>query len=315
MAWYADANPFQITVNAAASPPTDIDAGPPYSGDANTPIAITGTFTPGSDPNPTTTWTIDAGPAGPGAGGSFANASSPTTTFTPTVAGVFTLRFTVDADDWSPLSDTAQLTANVVDTPVTVENVLQAQIVDVVNLVQEGFIDIDGLLQAQLLDSVNIVSEGFLDVDELLQQQLLDTVDIVQAAVIAVNDLQQAQLVDVVDIAYKANLDVADIAHQHTLENIDLGTVVFSIVVNGVVQSQRAENAVLVPEGVMGVNGIEQLQQVDSILLTQTGALTVRDLLQQQRIDPATFGGLVVGSLDGEVVVYTLLQAEPIVYH
>jgi hypothetical protein len=58
-----------------------------------------------------------------------------------------------------------------------------------------------------------------------------------------------------------------------------------------------------------------QVQRIDNVELTSTGTIQVDSLTTQQLISIVRFGGLVVGSLDGEVVIFTALDGSPIIYH
>lgn len=83
-----------------------VDAGGPYSGTVDTPIALDATVTPGTDPAPTLLWTIDSGP---GTGDFLPSATVEDPTFTPDLTGTYTLRLTVTSSDTAPVFDTASL--------------------------------------------------------------------------------------------------------------------------------------------------------------------------------------------------------------
>lgn len=83
-----------------------VDAGGPYSGTVDTPIALNATVTPGTDPAPTLLWTIDSGP---GTGDFLPSATVEDPTFTPDLTGTYTLRLTVTPSDVAPVFDTASL--------------------------------------------------------------------------------------------------------------------------------------------------------------------------------------------------------------
>jgi hypothetical protein len=83
-----------------------VDAGGPYSGTVDTPIALNATVTPGTDPAPTLLWTIDSGP---GTGDFLPSATVEDPTFTPDLTGTYTLRLTATSSDTAPVFDTASL--------------------------------------------------------------------------------------------------------------------------------------------------------------------------------------------------------------
>jgi hypothetical protein len=100
----AFSNSISFTVTAVN--PT-VDAGGPYTGDVDTPIAIDGaSVTPGSDASPSYLWAADLP-------GSFDNPTLLAPTFTPSTGGTYTLTLTVTpaAGYGDPVADTAALTS------------------------------------------------------------------------------------------------------------------------------------------------------------------------------------------------------------
>lgn len=95
------------TANFESDPVAPIvDAGGPYSGTVDLPIALNATVTPGTDPAPTLLWTIDSGP---GTGVFLPSATVEDPTFTPDLTGTYTLRLTATSSDTAPVFDTASL--------------------------------------------------------------------------------------------------------------------------------------------------------------------------------------------------------------
>ena len=86
-----------------------VDAGGPYSGQVSTPIQLTATVTPGSDPNPTYLWSIQSGGTG-----TFSGGTTLTPTFTPDATGSYVLLLTVSTIDTADVTDTADLTSSAV---------------------------------------------------------------------------------------------------------------------------------------------------------------------------------------------------------
>ena len=85
-----------------------VDAGGPYSGDVSTAIALTGTYATTSNTTPSFLWTIDSSSVG---SGTFSDATSLTSTFTPDTQGAYTLVLTMISEG-DELWDTATLTSN-----------------------------------------------------------------------------------------------------------------------------------------------------------------------------------------------------------
>ena len=82
-----------------------VDAGGPYEGVVNTPIALSGAVIPGQDdPSPTIEWSIVLGGTG-----TFGDDSSPTTTFTPDLEGEYVLGLTATPSIGDPVSSVTTL--------------------------------------------------------------------------------------------------------------------------------------------------------------------------------------------------------------
>jgi len=96
-------------LSAATPVPPVVDAGGPYNGDVNTATALNATVTPGTDPTPVLTWTIDSGPGG----GTFLPSANVDT------VGAYVLKLEANPSDGPPVSDTANFESD--DIPPTVE--------------------------------------------------------------------------------------------------------------------------------------------------------------------------------------------------
>lgn len=95
-----------------------VDAGGPYNGDVDVATALNATVTPGSDPTPVLTWTIDSGPGG---GVFLPSASVEDPTFTPDAVGSYVLKLEANPSDGSPVSDTANFESDAVIVAPTVD--------------------------------------------------------------------------------------------------------------------------------------------------------------------------------------------------
>jgi hypothetical protein len=198
---------------------------------------------------------------------------------------------------------------------VTAADIDSTHSIDNVILSQAGLIGINPITQAQSIDNVGLVQQGLLVLDKVSQAQGISVVDLLQHHVVAVEDLTQANLLSVIDLTEKAQLAVHGLDQVQVLNGTDLVNILFTVVVDDLDQNQIARNIEVVPSGILIPEKSLQFQSIGNITLTQSNTLTIQDLLQSQDIDPVVFGGLVVGSLDGDVVVYALLKADPIIYH
>jgi len=90
-------------------PPTNVSAGGPYVSEVGVPSAILGTFTAGTDPVPTLTWTIVSGGTG-----TFGNTAFAATTFAADSIGPYVLRFQVNPIGSPPVEAMANFDSTVV---------------------------------------------------------------------------------------------------------------------------------------------------------------------------------------------------------
>ena len=137
-----------------------------------------------------------------------------------------------------------------------------------------------------------LIQEGQLSIDSLTMSQLLSNVNLSSAGQIAILDISQAQTIDNVTVTPAYSVDVNDLSVTQLLSNVTLSA-----------------------EGSVAILDALQVQSIDNVELTATGTIQVDSLTTQQLISIVRFGGLVVGSLDGEVVIFTALDGNPIIYH
>jgi hypothetical protein len=97
--------------NMISTIPPVVDAGGPYSGTVDTPIALLGSLTPGTGGIDSILWTIGPGSAGSGV---FSAPGSLGGNFTPDTVGTYNLVLTVDPDDGPPVADNASLESEAV---------------------------------------------------------------------------------------------------------------------------------------------------------------------------------------------------------
>ncbi len=109
----AAGNPYTIPypigayeVLAAGGTPPTVSAGGPYSGNVGVPVQLTGTVTPGTDPNPTYLWTMSGGT------GTFSDPTILNPTVTPDTGGNHTLTLTVTTNDTADVTSNAALSVS-----------------------------------------------------------------------------------------------------------------------------------------------------------------------------------------------------------
>jgi hypothetical protein len=112
----------RVQIGAAGNAPPVVDAGPPASGAEGSAIPLTGSV---SDPDntPTSSWSYAPfSGVDPGAGCSFADASSPATTITCTDDGVYTATLTADDGVNPPQQDSTTVTVSNATPMVTINS-------------------------------------------------------------------------------------------------------------------------------------------------------------------------------------------------
>ena len=232
---------------------------------------------------------------------------------------------------YRPKSQQMLFTVEAGGTPtLVIQDVSQAQSLDNVTLTQAHTLAVAELAQAQTLDNVTLTQANVLAVAELAQGQSLDNVTLTQAHIIAVNDLDQAQTIDNVTLTIAGtispnpldqaqtidepvltvahNLAVQDIAQGQTIDAVTL-TQHYILAVAELTQGQLIDN-VTATVGALAVNDLLQGQNIDAVSLTEHAVLAVDSLTQAQIIDIVNLGGLVIGSLDGTLVAYALIDGE-----
>lgn len=171
---------------------------------------------------------------------------------------------------------------------LAVADITQAQLIDALTLVQHNIISPNALDQAQGIDNLTLTVAGSLAIQALLQGQTIDNLTLTQAGVLSIADLTQAQLLDAAALTQHYVLVVADLLQSHLLDNVTLSLSGASL----------------------AIADMGQAQLLDAPGLVQHAVIAVQDLTQQQILDIATLGGLVIGELQGTIVVYALVGGE-----
>ena len=89
----------------------------------------------------------------------------------------------------------------------------------------------------------------------------------------------------------------------------------YQIQVSALLQQQTLDNVTLSLGGsTLTLADLLQGQAIDAVGLTEYAILSVNDLTQAQILDAVTLGGLVIGELQGTLVVYALVDGEVTTY-
>lgn len=231
----------------------------------------------------------------------------------------------VDSMSHGQTIDNATLTqANSLD----VDGVTQSQTIDAATLTQANAIVPNSMTQGQSLDSATLTQAHVLVPQGMTQGQSVDGVGLTQANVLAANSVSQGQSIVNASLTVAGTLAIDSISQAQTIDQALL-TVAGVLTVDGVTQAQTLDALELVQRHVLSVNGITQSQSVDGATLdsvdlltldslaqsqgvdatslTQYHVLAVDSLTQAQAIDVCLFGGLVIGELNGQIVVYAAM--------
>lgn len=215
---------------------------------------------------------------------------------------------------------------------LVVDAIDQAQTIGGVTLSQAGSLDVQDAGQTQSLGSVTLTQAHVIAVAGIAQQQAIDQAAITQAHSLSVDGVSQAQSIESISLAVAGSLAAHDIAHGQTLsgitltqagvlsvddaaqaQSIDAATLTqhYALAVQGLLQNTTISNVTLT-EGSLAlvVGDINQTQTIDQPALTAHSVLSVDDMTQSQILATVLLGGTVIGSLDGELVMYALMDGE-----
>lgn len=171
---------------------------------------------------------------------------------------------------------------------VSPADISQSQTIDNVTLTQSHVLAVADIEQSQSIDNVTLTVAGSLAVQAVTQSQSIDGVTLTQDGVLSVADLSQPQVIDAATLTQHYILAVDDLLQAQSLDNVTLSLV----------------GSTVAPDD------IAQGQSIDSAGLTEHAVLAVNDLSQAQIIDIVTLGGLVIGCLEGTIVMYALMDGE-----
>jgi hypothetical protein len=190
---------------------------------------------------------------------------------------------------------------------IAVNSIEQGQTIDQITLTQAHVLVAADMTQAQAIDEITLLASGTLSLDAVSQSQTIDNATLTQANVLAVNSLSQGQTIDEALLTIAGVISIDGVTQAQVLDALEL-IQANVLAPNGVTQSQSVDNATVSAAGfTLNPDDITQSQAIDGTTLTQYHVLAVDGLTQAQAIDIALFGGLVIGSLNGQVVVYAAM--------
>ena len=218
-------------------------------------------------------------------------------------------------------------------TPLVVQDVAQAQVVDNVVLTQHqvlvvadsaqaqttenvvlaqnyGPLTVADVAQAQAIENVVLVQHQVLVVADSAHAQAIEEPALTQHQVLVVDDSAQLQTVENVDLVQHQVLVVADVAQAQATENVVLTAYPpgANLVVQDSAQAQAVENVALVQHQVLVVDDVTQVQTSENVDLVQHQVLVVADLAQAQATDNVVLTAYLPGATP--LVVQDVAQSQ-----
>ncbi len=164
----------------------------------------------------------------------------------------------------------------------------QTQEIDAPTLTQAHIIVPAELAQDQVVGSPTIVATGTLLLDDVNQLQTVAVAVLTQAGIIAPDEISQEQVADGVILTQAHIISPDDVTQTVDLESVTLQAFVDALNVADIIQDQT----------------------LDGTNLTQFHVFAVDEITQTQAIQAANFGGLVIGSLEGKILIYAAMAGD-----
>ena len=198
---------------------------------------------------------------------------------------------------------------------IAVNDLGQGQALDAVALTQANILAVAGIDQAQLIDATALTQAGILAIADLGQANTIENLTLTVAGSLAIQGVAQSQTLDGATLTQAGVLSVAGLTQSQIVDAAAL-TQHYALVIADLLQGQSLDNVALSLSGAsLSVDDIGQGQAIDQAWLTEYAVLSVNDLTQSQILDIVTLGGLVIGCLQGEAVIYALVGGQITVYH
>lgn len=240
---------------------------------------------------------------------------------------------TVNAISQGQSADNAQLTQH---GTLGTDSLQNSQTVDNVSLNQHNILTSNAINHAQQIDNVSFTVAASLIAQSLSASQIVNTPTLTQAHQLIVTALSNGMTIDVSTLAVAGQIQANSIAQSNQLglplinqhnqlsvsglnnqQLVDLPTLVshYIVGVNSLLQGNTLSSLSLATNDALAVLGVEQLHTSQQVSLTQYGVLAVNDLSQAQIVELVRFGGGVVGYLEGQLVMYSMIDGEVSITH
>lgn len=185
----------------------------------------------------------------------------------------------------------------------------QSQSIDNAVLTQAHVLVAAELLHGHTIDSGALTVAGALAGDDLSQTQALDLGALTQHNVLSGQDLSQGQTIDNAVLVVAGALNANPLTQSQIIEAAAL---VQNYVLSGqdLTQSQEIDSGVLSTGIDLTAQDLAHAQTIDAGALTQYHVLTADSLTQAQILQAASLGGVVIGELEGEIVIYAAIGGD-----
>ena len=185
----------------------------------------------------------------------------------------------------------------------------QSQTIDNAVLTQAHVLVAADLLHVHTIDSGALTVGGALAGADLSQTQALDLGALTQHNVLAGQDLSQGQTIDNAVLVVAGALNADPLTQSQIIEAAAL---VQNYVLSGqdLTQSQEIDSGVLSTGIDLTAQDLAHAQTIDAGALTQYHVLTADSLTQAQILQAASLGGVVIGELEGEIVIYAAIGGD-----
>lgn len=192
---------------------------------------------------------------------------------------------------------------------LTVQGIGQAHSLGAPSLTQHNALTPAPLTQAQTLGNVTLTIAGSIAAANIAQGHSIGTPALTQHHVLTVAALMQAQSLGQPALAQAGTLAVDGMTQAQVLDALAL-VQHHALAVQALLQGHALGNVTLTASDALAIDGLTHAQILGSPSLTQHNVLAVQNMTHAQILQAVTLGGLVIGSLRGTLVAYSLLDGE-----
>lgn len=192
---------------------------------------------------------------------------------------------------------------------LTVQGIGQAHSLGAPSLTQHNALTPAPLTQAQTLGNITLTIAGSIAAADIAQGHSIGTPALTQHNILAVAALMQAQSLGQPALAQAGTLAVDGMTHAQVLDAVTL-VQHHALAVQALLQGHALGNVTLTASDALAIDGLTHAQILGAPSLTQHNVLAVQSMTHAQILQAVTLGGLVIGSLRGTLVAYSLLDGE-----